>query len=433
MTAAVLLLSSLLLASHPAAAAEITLDQALAEAGQQSPAVQRAESVRDEAHWRKVEAFSTFLPSLTGQGTYLAEKRYVLTDVTLNGGLITIPAIVPTSNWVLSAQYPLFEGFAGTLRYNAARSSESAAEKEFNWSRFETGRQVALQFFRALASATLKEVAEQNVRTLEDHLRDVSAFKRSGLSTNYDVLQVEVQVSEARSEALNAADNVTISKGRLAELLGSAEPRDPKGTLPALTPELVKNLSLDNTESRQDLQALNERVEALDQNASASNRHWVPKVGLFATYNYYNNRNDNLFDQTAYRTAWQAGFSLNWNIFDGFASTARAKQAVEQRVQLETNLHSSRLKARQDFDVYKRKYLYNLAVYRSRVDNIAKAREAVRLAREGRKAGVRTNTDLLDAEAELYRAEAGAINAQLGSIEALVNLELATGQQLLPL
>ena len=428
----------LLLSAAPinaARAAEITLPEALNLANQQSPGVQRAESLNKETHWKKVEAFATFLPTLSATGTYLAAKKYVLTDVTIGNSPapVAIPAIVPTTSFALNAQYSLFEGFAGTLRYNAAKAEERAADKELGWSRFETSRQVALQFYRALASATLKEVAEQNVKLLEDHLRDVSAFKRAGVSTNYDVLQVDVQVTEARSEAMNAADNVTISKVRLAELVGENEVRDPAGKLPVLKPEFVKNLRIESTEERPDLQALGERVSALESAATASNRYWVPRVGLFGTYNYYNNRNDGITDFDRFRDAYQAGVTLNWNIFDGLSSTARAKQSEEKHVQLETNLHATRLKARQDFDVWKRKYLYNLSVYQSRLGNIDKAKEAVRLAREGRKAGVRTSTDLLDAETELYRAQAGAINAQLGSIEALVNLELATGETLLPL
>ncbi|RYZ95119.1 MAG: TolC family protein, partial [Proteobacteria bacterium] len=304
---------------------------------------------------------------------------------------------------------------------------------EYTWAEFETARQVELQFFRSLASATLKEVSEQNVKLLEDHLREVSAFKKAGVSTNYDVLQVDVQLTEARSEAMNAADTVTISKGHLAELLGETEVRDPVGKLPELTPELVSSVRLESNVSRPDLVALGDRVQASEGNATASSRHWVPRVSLFGSYNYYNNRNDSLTNFDAFRDAYQAGVSVSWNIFDGFVSTSRAHQAAERQVQLETSLRATQLKARTDFDVWKRKYLYNLSVYRSRLGNIDKAKEAVRLAREGRKAGVRTSFDLLNAETDLYRAQAGAINAQLGSIEALVNLELATGQTLLPL
>ncbi|HEY1080417.1 MAG TPA: TolC family protein, partial [Bdellovibrio sp.] len=55
------------------------------------------------------------------------------------------------------------------------------------------------------------------------------------------------------------------------------------------------------------------------------------------------------------------------------------------------------------------------------------------LSREGHKVGARTNTDVLDAEAELFRAKAGAVNAQIGALEAVFNLELSTGIKLVDL
>jgi outer membrane protein TolC len=61
---------------------------------------------------------------------------------------------------------------------------------------------------------------------------------------------------------------------------------------------------------------------------------------------------------------------------------------------------------------------------------VQKSTESVRLAREGHRVGARTNTDLLDAEAELFRAQAGVVNSQVGAIEALINLELTVGKKI---
>ncbi|MNL23369.1 Outer membrane efflux protein [compost metagenome] len=122
------------------------------------------------------------------------------------------------------------------------------------------------------------------------------------------------------------------------------------------------------------------------------------------------------------------GLSLTWNIFDGMTSISRSKQSVEQRYQVEKNLYQAELKAKRDFDLWKRKFIYFCAVYESRLSDVTKSQESVRLSREGQRLGSRTNTDVLDAEAELYRARAGVVNAQMGAIEALANLELSTGQ-----
>jgi outer membrane protein TolC len=111
-------------------------------------------------------------------------------------------------------------------------------------------------------------------------------------------------------------------------------------------------------------------------------------------------------------------------------SIGKAGQAAEQYFQADKNLRQTQIKSKQDFDFWKRKFKYYCTVYKARVSDVEKANESVRLARIGHRAGVRTNTDLLDAELELFHARAGAVNAQEGAIEALINLEMATGQKL---
>ena len=54
----------------------------------------------------------------------------------------------------------------------------------------------------------------------------------------------------------------------------------------------------------------------------------------------------------------------------------------------------------------------------------------VRLANAGFKAGVRTTTEVLDAELDLFRARAGIVTTQLNCAEAKTKLELATGENL---
>lgn len=418
------------LGAPAARAAELTLKQALDQAAESSPKVQRARSAAEEVSWRRVEAAATYWPTLQGGVNYLTDKKYVMTDIEFGGNPMSIPGIVPTTTFSLTAQYALFDGFASTNRYRAASTMEDSARHEYDWARFQSDRETELQFYRALAAKTLKEVADANIKTLEDHLKDVNLFKKAGVSTNYDVLRVEVQVSEARSELLNSTDNIEIAKGRLAELLGSEEAADVVGALPVPEPSMIAALDAGAVEDRRDLVALRERASALSLQESAAGRHWVPRVSAFGTYQSYNNRTDRFDDSENFREAYQVGLNLTWNLFEGFSSVAKSREAVEQRFQAEKSLQIARLRAKQDFELWKRKFSYYCAVYKARVNDVAKSRESVRLAREGQRVGVRTNTDLLDAEAELFRAQAGAVNAQIGAVEALVNLELSTGQKL---
>lgn len=417
--------------SYISQAQSLTLEQALKETRTDSLQIQRAQAGYEEAKWRKLGSYSGYLPTLTGSVNYLTDKKYMLVDVEMPTGALTIPQIVPTTIYTLKASLPIFDGFASTNRYRAETALEESARQELEWAQFGAERQTMLQFYRALAAQTLSDVAEQNMKALQDHLKDIQAFKKAGVSTNYDVLRVEVQVSEAQSELLNSKDNVELAKFKLGEVMGKeTETRTLSGKLPVLNEALLNALNEKSIESRLDLQALQKKSEASHFSYQSSNRYWVPRISLIGQFDHYNNRNDRFQDQEAFRDSYMAGVNLTWNIFDGLVSTSRSGQAEQQALQVEKTLGMARIKAKQDFELWKRKYLYFCTVYKSRVNDIERSKEAVRLAQEGRRAGVRTSTELLDAESDLFRSRAGLITAQMGAVEALVNLELVSGQKL---
>ena len=178
------------------------------------------------------------------------------------------------------------------------------------------------------------------------------------------------------------------------------------------------------------MKALKNRVEALSYNEKAQNAYWVPRLSVFGQYQYYNNLNNSVTDFDRYRSAYQVGLQLSWNIFDAGVSFSKSKQSTEQFVQAEKTYRLTEIKAEKDLDIWKRKYNYFTLLYKARSSDITRSKESMRLAREGRRVGARSNTDLLDAETDLYRSQAGAVNAQLGGIEALVNLQLSIGKKI---
>ena len=419
----------LLFAVSVAQAESVTLKTLIGEAVSDSPTIQRSQSSLDEASWKKTEALQGFLPKLDGALNYLTNKRYMLVDVNLGGSPLSIAQVIPTTMYTLTASVPLFDGLASTNRYWAGQNLEKSAKHDLDWTRFSLERLVTLQYYKTLAAQTLKDVSEQNLKTLSDHLKDAQALKKAGIVTNYDVLRVDVQVSEAKSEVLNASDNYDLARFKLGELLGKeSETRELVGKLPVLNSQViaqVKNLDL---AKRADLQSLKEKVDSLRDLDTAAGRYWSPKLSAYGQYQYYNNLNDNFSDKEKFREAYQVGLSLTWNFFDGMGSIARSHQAGAQAQQLDSTLKIAYLKARQDFEFWKRKFNYFKTVSESRLVDIDKSSESIRLAKEGRRAGTRTTTELLDAELDLFRSKAGQVNAQIGAIEALINLELATGQ-----
>jgi outer membrane protein TolC len=413
---------------------ELTVQQAIQESESHSPRLQKAKAVQEESSWKKTESLNAFLPTVAAQASYLFDKKYMLTDVTLNPAQqpVAIAAVVPTSSLTLTGTLPLFEGWAGMNRYSSANSFSSAAQKDYEWTEFQLSREIILQFYKTLAAKELLQVAEQNLKTLKDHQRDVGLFKKAGVSTNYDVLRVDVQVSEAESEVMNATDNLALARGKLSEVMGlESDERVLTGTWPVFSAKHTEQLKKEALSTRADLQALQMRSEGSRSLSKAAGSYLVPRVALYGQYQYYNNRNDKYDDWDNYREAYQVGVTMTWNLFDGMTSIARDQQSFQQSVQSDKSVVQARLKAQQDLEFWKRKYLYFGTVFKSRQNDVVKAEESVRLARQGKRVGTRTDTDLLDAEGELFRARAGLVNAQMGAMESLVNLELTTGNKLL--
>lgn len=412
-------------------AESVELKTLLSEALGESYVVKKSEAALNEASWKKTESYQGYLPTLSAGVNYLLDKKYMLVNTNIGGRDAEIAQIVPTTIYSLNASVPLFDGFASTNRYFAAKNLEQSAVHELEWSKFSVQKQVTLQFYKTLAAQALRDVSEQNLKTLNDHLKDVQALKSAGIATSFDVLRVEVQVSEAKSELLNTQDNFELAKYKLGEILGkNYEPRDVAGKWPTIndqTVEKIQNLKLEN---RLDLLALKEKVQSLKDLDKSASRYWIPKISAFGQYQHYNNINNKFSDEDNFRDAYQLGVNLSWNIFDGMGSISKSHQASAQAIQLEATQKMSEIKAIQDFEFWKRKFSYFKTILSSRKVEIQKSTEAIRFAKEGRRAGVRTSAELLDAELDLFRSRAGDVNAQIGVIEALINLELVTGQNI---
>src|SRR4051812_33707443 len=159
-----------------AAPQPLTLREAL-EQFNSSPELQIAKSKAEQAEWKRSEAFSQFLPTLKASALHLLDQKYMLIDIP--NFPTPIPQIVPNTIYSLGIDWTIFDGFAGFDRYAAVRKREFAVKDESSWADFSGRREVILEFYKSLAAQSLKEVAEQNFKALEEHLKNVRLFRKA--------------------------------------------------------------------------------------------------------------------------------------------------------------------------------------------------------------------------------------------------------------
>lgn len=430
-----MVLGTTLLAVTGAAAEEVhrslNLDQALAEGLSKNPQLQSSEAAKSEAGAKKKEAFGGFLPRLDLTAGHFFEIKYQQIQIAPTSVFETI---YPKTNYGAQATWNLFDGLKTTYSYAASKAGQRASELEHEHTKMATENTIRLKYYQALGAQVLANVAEANVKTLTDHLKRAQDLLKQGEFTKVDVLKVQVQVETAVPESLAAQDAAFLARKALAEAMGvESDSRPLEGNLPVPAAEKIKGLSADNTtlaEGRLDLKALQEKVQATEDAYKASRATWMPRVNLIANYDYYNNRTFSMTETENFRNAYAVGVSLVWNLFDGGSSYARQESAYYQKLQLEHKARKMFLASVNEIEFWKRRYVNNAVLYSAKQRSVEASRESVRIYKNGLKAGTRTNSDLLDAELDLERAEAGVVKAQVDAVEALLNLELAMGRRI---
>jgi outer membrane protein TolC len=367
----------------------------------------------------------------------LFDVRYSYLNVAFGGSPtpFQFPGIYPKTTVAFDARFDLFDGFKNFHQLDAADKEHQAARILSDWTLFQVQEQVHLKFYQALAAKMLSELADQNVKTMEDHLRVVHHELKNGQATKYDVLRVEVQLSEAQSDKIETDDLVALSRESLAQTMGlKSDNRELSGKLPMVNvDEVLKTISGMDWKSRPDLKAKELQAKAALDQSAAADAYWIPRVSLIGEYQFYNSPDylaTGLTDSSDLRTNYFVGAAASWDILDGGISLAKSHEASEKANGAQADLEEARLEAPYDFDLWKRKLVSGAAIYQAKLANVDKAKESSRLATLGFKAGTNTTTDVLDAELERFRAAAGVVKAQVDMLEAESHLELAIGKRL---
>ena len=425
-------------AEIPVAGGTLTLEDAQKEALSHSPVYRRSQDAEQEAGWGQLEAISDgFLPHVHLKGQYfLPDPEYTNLHVAFPGSSqpITFPGIYPEKTLSLDADLDLFDGFKNIHKLDAANNNHQAAKILSDWTLLQLAEEIRLRFYQALAAQLLSEMSDQNVKTLEDHLRIVQDQLDNGQATKYDVLRVDVQLSEAKSDQISAHDSVALARSALTQAMGlKSDDRTLSGQLPVLdTDALLKDVTSAQLAESPQLRAKELLARAAEDQSAAAHAFWFPRLSVIGEYQWYNNPDyiGGLVDNDNFRNAYFLGAAASWDLLDGGLSVARANEAGAKALQAKDEYESAQLQTPYDFDLWKRRLISSVSLYKAKLTDVDKAKESARLATVGFKAGTRTTTDVLDAELEEYRASAGLVQAQINSLEALVNLELTIGKKL---
>ena len=330
-----------------------------------------------------------------------------------------------STSWDSSIQvnYDLYTSGSGAARRKSAagrlRASELAMERVREQLRLDaTGDYYDLQ--EADEQVRINTKAVQNS---QQSLRDTQLQERVGLGTRFDVLRSEVQLANNQQQLTNSQANQTIRRRQISQRLSLPE------YVTVIAGDEVKKESIWKPSLEQTIVlAYKGRVELEEQlvqrDISESDRKLAlsalgPKIQLRASYDL-----QKIFEQPVSGLA--GGYSLSavaqWRVFDGGAARAQADQrAIDGKI-AEVRFTQTRNTVRFQVEQAYANQISNDKNIDTTSTALFQASEALRLAKLRFQAGVGTQTDVINAETDLTRAEGNRVTAILGYNRAIAQL-----------
>jgi len=344
----------------------------------------------------------------------LPPMKFVVSDAVLN-----------SISLQLTLQQPLFTGFALESLARATRFSASAAKQNYIRDQNELVYSIQNVYWTLVRARELQKLLDENVQMIQAHHQDVRRMFEQGLVKNNDVLKVQVQLANSKVSQLEAANGVKLSMMSLASLLGlsldtEVEPTSPPEATGAALAEADAAVEQALRE-RPEMKAMADQIEAARAGLRVAHSGYYPQLYLVGNYIYANPNQRIQPVQTRFRDTWDVSLAMSFDLWNNRSTTFQVRQA---RAQLE-QAKAGQAQLRDGIVLEVRKNQYDLQQALQKIDlaeeAVRQAEENYRITHERFKAGLTTNSELLDAEVFL-------LQTKVSRTEALIEFELARAQ-----
>jgi outer membrane protein TolC len=423
----------------------LSLEEAVAAGIAASPGLHAAQMSLESSAAKAKEMRASRLPSFKLGAGYARLSEVPPFAVTTPGS--PEPFIVSENyfnNWSLrlSLHQPLYTGNRLEAGAESARLLEQSAGQDLEKDRADFVFAVKSAYWGLARARELLTIAEENLRQVGEHLRDVRAFFDQGLLTRNEVLRAELEVSNAELLRLDARNGAEIALTSLNSLIGlplatdvelttSAEnqasrPADGEtAAWEAAEPQALIDAAM---AVRPELKSADFRIKASEAGVKAAKSGLYPQVFLSGNYYYLRPNPRYMPARDEFIGTWDVGISVAFDVWDWGRTKSQAGQAKAQLAQARDA--RKLLEDLAVLEVTQSRLTLVQAREKARVaaQAVGQAEENLRVTRERFKQGVALNADVLDADVALLRARTVRAQAGIEIVLAQARLEKALGR-----
>ena len=435
----------LLLSMGTVTAQVLTLQECVAIAIEHNNSLKLKSFMANSAEYDVLSSYSGYLPSMdlsvskgettVGPSIRQAEPDEVsgfdpTTGQPIYGGIVNIPKSLTKSNSIsFNVNQNIFsaERLANIFE---AQSKNKAARYDLQNEKNNTIQSVTEAYYSLIKELKLQEVDKIAVERSIDQLNRTEKMYELGSKAKLDVYQAKVNLGNDKIALLTQNNTVNEAKRKLNIVMGR-EPNAPldivlidvNHSLPSDLEELISQA----LENHPLLKKNDEDIKASKYAINRSKAKFLPTLSAFFQYSRRNSDFEKVYSEFNFNYSWTAAVQLNMNLFNGFndySNVQKAKinemQARENQINFIRELKSS---ISSSFENYK-SYVEIIDINR---ENLAAAREELRLAQERYQIGSGTSLDVREAQVKLTRAEETLISAQYNAMITLSKLDAELG------
>lgn len=438
--------------SPHAAGRVLRLDEAVATAEKNQPAILQAHAQRVAAEGRTEQARAPMLPQLNAVASYQRLRSAVIGGRAATGiggtgqggagggvgGAGGAPSAFATNTGASGVNIFTFGASATQLlwdfgtsyrRYQAADRMASSFEANERTTGQLVVTNVRKAFFAARAQKALVAVAKDNVENLDRHLAQARGFASAGTQPEIAVAQSLTDFANGRTQLITAENAYELAKATLVQAMGGGQDASTfdvadeelpaiegeEATVEALLPRALSN--------RPELVSLERQKQSQEFTRKSVKGAYWPVLSASA------GASETGVDLADLGPAWNVGVALNWPFFQGGLTRGQVKEAAANVDATSAQIDAQKLQIRVDVQQALLSIRAAKETQASTSEAISNARTQLRLA-EGRfAAGVGNIIELGDAQLALTNANALFIQAQFQLASARADLLTALGQR----
>lgn len=386
------------------------------------------------------QARSGYLPHLELEGSYNYVRRKDGSTLAEDGAAIQSAT---NSNEIVSDDVA-----RGTVRLSQliydfgktgsaitmGRKSLNAAEANLSRQISGTIFQVKKAYYSILEKSRLIEVAEESVQSFRQHLEQTRTFHHAGVRTRVDVINAEVELSNAQLNRSKALYNLKIAQTAFNQVVGWTPPVDGWNlqeaevrleSMLAIMPDIdehIENQIAQAEKSRPDVIQIQNLIESAKANVSSVKGEYLPSIKASATYNDYNT------NLSVYQDNLEAGLTCTWDIFSGLHTYGSLTSARAKLKEYEAQLADLVMTVRQEITESWLRTSETRESVQIAVKTLELAKENLVLAEKRYQTGSSDILEYNEAQRNLLKAKNDLIVNYYDFLTALAGYEFATGR-----